>query len=290
MQMPYTRFRKMNGLGNDFAVFDGRVTRIEIDAAAARRIADRQTGIGCDQIIIMEPSARADVFMRILNADGSEVSACGNATRCVGAIISKELECSDVSVETAAGVLPAWMRDDGMVTVDMGEPRFGWAEIPLSREMDTKALNFAFAGDGLPNLDFASAVNVGNPHCIFWVDDAASYNLAAIGARVETDSLFPERVNVSLAQITSGGSMILRVWERGAGMTKACGTAACAAGIAAARNGLTGREVTVSLPGGDLLIHWRECDNHIHMIGPWMLEYEGETTLVTNEFASRRIA
>ncbi len=278
METPSKTFRKMNGLGNDFAVFDARAYPIAIGPETARRIADRTTGIGCDQVVVLDRSTRADVFMRILNADGSEVAACGNATRCIAGLMSEELGKAEVAVETAAGVLSAIMRDDGLVTVDMGEPRFGWQDIPLAQEMNTKALDFSVAVDGMPSLDFASAVNVGNPHCIFWVDDAAGYDLGSIGPMVETDPLFPERVNASLAQVTSSASIILRVWERGAGLTKACGTAACAAGVSAARNGLSARKVTVSLPGGDLLIHWRECDNRIHMTGPWTLDYVAEAS------------
>ncbi len=276
MKTPSMTFHKMNGLGNDFAVFDARGEPVAIGPEAARQIADRSNGIGCDQVVVLEPSTRADVFMRILNADGSEVSACGNATRCIAGLISEELGKTGIAIETAAGVLSAAILDGGLVMVDMGEPRFDWSEIPLARDMSTKALDFAVAVDGMPPLDFASAVNVGNPHCIFWVDDATGYDLGSVGPRVETDALFPERVNVSLAQVTSSSSILLRVWERGAGLTRACGTAACAAGVAAARNSLTGRKVSVSLPGGDLLIHWRECDNRIHMTGPWTLEYTAE--------------
>jgi diaminopimelate epimerase len=269
-------FRKMNGLGNDFAVLDARASPISIGAAEARQLADRKRGVGCDQVIILEPSARADIFMRILNADGSEVAACGNATRCVAGLLAEELGRSGIVVETGAGLLQSQVHGDRQVTVDMGMPRFGWQEIPLSRPFpDTSAIDFSVpASAGI--LANPSVVNVGNPHCIFWVADPARYDLADIGPRIEHDPLFPERVNVSLAQILTQNRIRLAVWERGTGLTRACGTAACAAGVAAARRGLTGRTVDIELPGGVLGIEWREADGHIRMTGPWSLDYEGE--------------
>lgn len=269
-------FRKMNGLGNDFAVLDARASGIQVDAVAARRIADRKHGVGCDQVILIEPSGRADAFMRILNADGSEVEACGNATRCLAAILADETGKSEVTIETAAGVLSCAVQSQGQVTVDMGPPRLGWEDIPLSRPFsDTAALDVCFeAGEGRA-LRHPGVVNVGNPHCIFVVEDIDSYDLAATGPRIERDSLFPQRVNVSLAQILDSGAVRLRVWERGVGLTRACGTAACAAAVATARKGLTGRNVAIELPGGNLMIEWRETDGHILMTGPWHLDYEG---------------
>jgi diaminopimelate epimerase len=266
----------MNGLGNDFAVLDARAGKIDLDAAAARRIADRKQGVGCDQVILLEPSARADAFMRILNADGSEVDACGNATRCIAGLLAEESAQTDVTIETAAGLLCCAVTPDGMVTVDMGRPRLEWTEIPLSRPFaDTSSLDVSFdAGNGRA-LCNPGAVNVGNPHCIFAVEDIDAYDLAEIGPRIEHDPLFPQRVNVSLAQIVGSGTVRLRVWERGAGLTRACGTAACAAAVALARKGLTGRKVAIELPGGNLMIEWRETDGHILMTGPWMLDYEG---------------
>jgi diaminopimelate epimerase len=269
-------FRKMNGLGNDFAVLDARASAISLDPQSASRLADRKHGVGCDQVIVLEPSARADVFMRILNADGSEVAACGNATRCVAGLLAGETGRQRIAIETAAGLLDARVHGDGRVTVDMGAPRFGWQEIPLSRPFpDGNAIDFSVATAAGP-LSQPSVVNVGNPHCIFWVADMAAYDLAEIGPRVEHDPLFPERVNVSLAQLLSQNRITLRVWERGVGLTMACGTAACATGVAAARRGLTGRKVEVGLPGGVLGIEWREADGHILMTGPWSLDYEGE--------------
>jgi diaminopimelate epimerase len=266
----------MNGLGNDFAVFDARGSAFQMDAAAARRIADRGSGVGCDQVIVIEPSGKADAFMRIVNADGSESAACGNATRCVTALLARENGRAEVAIETAAGLLSAFMRADGMVTVDMGPARLGWSEIPLARPFpDTAALDAAFPAGAAGILSKPGAVSVGNPHCVFAVDDLDAYDLAEIGPRIERDPLFPERVNVSLAQVLAPDAIRLRVWERGAGLTKACGTAACAAAVAMARKGLTGRQVKVELPGGALSIEWRASDGHILMTGPWTLDYEG---------------
>ena len=269
-------FRKMNGLGNDFAVFDARVSRLRLGPSEARRIADRKRGIGCDQVILIEPATGADAFMRILNADGSEVGACGNAARCVAGLLAAEKGRTDVAIETRAGRLSCVAQPDGTVTVDMGPARLGWTEIPLSRAFaDTATLDVSFDAGTAGTLGGPGAVNVGNPHCIFIVDDLAAYDLAEIGPRIEHDPLFPERVNVSLAQILAPDVVKLRVWERGAGLTKACGSAACAAAVATARKGLTGRSVQVELPGGNLLIEWRESDGHILMTGPWELDYEG---------------
>jgi diaminopimelate epimerase len=226
-------------------------------------------------VIVLETSQRGDAFMRILNADGSEVSACGNATRCVAALLSSEFRRPDVSIETAAGLLASQVHADGSVTVDMGMPRFGRRDIPLARNAgDPSAIDYRIS-TGASVLENPSVVNVGNPHCIFWVEDLAVHDLAVIGPAVENDPLFPERVNVSLAQVLSQGAIRLLVWERGAGLTQACGTAACATGVAAARRGLTGRDVTIELPGGILGIKWRETDGHILMTGPWSLDYEG---------------
>lgn len=266
----------MNGLGNDFTVIDGRSHALRAGADLAQRLADRETGPGCDQVIVLETSARGNVFMRILNADGSEVEACGNATRCVAGLLAEETGRKEVAIETGAGLLFATVNVDGSVTVDMGKPRLGWKEIPLSRAFaDTTAIDFTVEAGPTGQLRAPGVVNVGNPHCIFWVDDLSAYDLAGIGPRVENDPLFPERVNVSLAQILSRESLRLAVWERGVGLTKACGTAACAAAVAAARKGLTGRNVVVTLPGGNLRIDWRSTDDHILMTGPWELDYEG---------------
>lgn len=269
-------FRKMNGLGNDFAVLDARLSGLRVDTVYARRIADRSGGVGCDQVIVIEPSQRADAFMRILNADGAEVDACGNATRCVAALLAAEQGRNDVSIETGAGILHGLVRADGTVTIDMGPPRLGWNEIPLARAFDdTVALDVNFDGGEAGPLSAPGAVNVGNPHCIFVVSDLEHYDLAAIGPRIEHDPLFPERVNVSLVQVLGDDAIRLVVWERGVGLTRACGTAACAAAVATARKGLTGRKLSAGLPGGNLEIEWRATDGHILMTGPWQLDYEG---------------
>ena len=267
-------FRKMNGLGNDFVVLDARAHPLALKAAQIAAIADRNRGIGCDQVIALEPSDFADVFMRIWNADGGEVGACGNAARCVAALLVAERGSPHVSIETESGMLAATVAKDGSVTIDMGTPRFAWNEIPLSQPFaDTRAVELPqFAGLG---LGAASMVNVGNPHCIFFVQNIDAHDLARFGPKLEHDPLFPERANISVAQVTGPSSLRLRTWERGAGLTRACGTAACAAAVAAARSGLTGRHVTVTLPGGDLVIDWREDDDHILMTGPFALDYQG---------------
>lgn len=270
----------MNGLGNDFAIFDGRAAALSITPALAAAIADRDSGIGFDQLIILEASSSADVFMRIMNADGSEVDACGNATRCVARLIAGEVNRADVSIETNAGRLAARIISDDQVMVDMGAPKFGWQDIPLSEEFrDTRMIELQVGPIDKPLLHSPSVLNVGNPHCIFWVDDCDAHDLARFGPMLEHHPLFPERANISLAHVTGEDALTLRVWERGAGLTRACGTAACAAAVAAARKRLTGRAVTVSLPGGDLQINWREADDHIEMTGPIELEYKGAIDL-----------
>ena len=270
----------MNGLGNDFAIFDSREQPLSLSAEQAAFVANREDGVGCDQVIVLEPSSKADVFMRILNADGSEVDACGNATRCVGRIVAGELNRAGVTIETNAGVLLAQIIGQDQVTVDMGVPKFDWQDIPLMEEFrDTRMIELQIGPIDDPVLHSPSVVNVGNPHCIFWVKDIEAHDLAKFGPMLENHPMFPERANISLAQVTSKNSLILQVWERGAGLTEACGTAACAAAVTAARKKLTGRNVAVSLPGGDLQIHWREADDHILMTGPIELEFKGQIDL-----------
>ena len=267
-------FRKMNGLGNDFVVLDARKHPLALEPAQIAAIADRSHGIGCDQVIALEPSDFADVFMRIWNADGGEVGTCGNAARCVAALLVAERGSPHVSIETESGMLAATVAKDGRVTIDMGTPRFNWNEIPLSQPFDdTRAIELTAVGD--PRLSAPSVVNVGNPHCIFFVDDVEAHDLARFGPLLEHHQLFPERANISLAQVRSREHIVVRTWERGAGLTRACGSAACAAAVAAARLRRTGRKVTVTLPGGDLMIEWRERDDHVLMTGPVAYEYEG---------------
>lgn len=256
----------MHGLGNDFVVIDARTQDVEITPVRARAIADRHTGIGCDQLILLETSADADLRMRIFNADGGEVEQCGNALRCVAQLTAAE------RIETAGGLVEAASSRAG-ISIDMGAPRFGWEDIPLAYALDTAALPL-----GWDALEQGAAVNVGNPHIIFFVDDLDGIDLAHLGPQIEHDPLFPERVNVNVAQITGPSSLKLRVWERGAGLTRACGTGACATAVAAIRRQLVQSPVTVSLPGGDLAIEWAS-GTHIRMTGAATHVFSGEAEL-----------
>jgi diaminopimelate epimerase len=270
------KFRKMNGLGNDFVVVDGRAHALALGADAVRAIADRKEGIGCDQLILLEPSTKADVFMRIWNADGGEVAACGNAARCVASLVAQEQERPQVSIETEDQVLGAVVADDNSVTIDMGEPRLAWDEIPLAEPFhDTRRIELQAGPIDAPVLHSPAVVNVGNPHALFFVDDVEAIDLAHIGPMLEHHPLFPERANISVVQVLSPEHLKIRTWERGAGLTRACGTAACASAVAAIRRELAGSKVRVSLPGGDLVIEWRESDGHVLMTGPYALDFEG---------------
>jgi diaminopimelate epimerase len=269
-------FRKMNGLGNDFVVVDARQSALALSPDDVRAIADRKEGIGCDQLIALESSREADVFMRIFNADGGEVGACGNAARCVAALIAAERGRRQVTIETESTVLGALVNDDGSVTIDMGAPRLAWNEIPLAEPFhDTRRIELQVGPIDAPVLHSPAVVNVGNPHCLFFVDDVEAHDLTRFGPMLEHHPLFPERANISLVQVLAPDALKVRTWERGAGLTRACGTAACAAAVAAARRALAGRKVKVTLPGGDLLIEWRESDGHILMTGPYALDFEG---------------
>ena len=270
-------FVKMNGLGNDFIVVDGRTSPVRIDAEEASHLANRQTGIGCDQVIVLEASRHADVKMRILNADGSEVGACGNATRCVAWLLAEETGANRFAIDTQSGELDAKVADIDNITVDMGTPRFGWQDIPLAEAFhDTRHIELQAGPIDNPILHSPSVVNVGNPHAVFWVDDIDAIDLGRIGPLLENHPIFPERANISIAQIISPTHMKIRTWERGAGLTRACGTAACAAAVTAMRKKLVdrGAPVTVSLPGGDLVISWTP-DDRIMMTGPAELEFRG---------------
>jgi diaminopimelate epimerase len=270
-------FRKMHGLGNDFVVLDCRQESILIDPAAAQALADRQTGIGCDQLILIEKprDPAAQIFMRILNADGSEVAACGNGTRCIARLIAEETGAREVRIETLAGVLDAKLLPDGQVAVDMGPARTFWRDIPLSRAMDTLYVDLATGG-----LPSPACTSIGNPHATFFVDDADAVDLARIGPLLEHDALFPERANIGIATVRDPAHIRLRVWERGVGITKACGSGACAAVVAACRRGLTARHATVALDGGGLDIIWRR-DGHVVMTGPATLAFEGSVDLAS---------
>lgn len=271
-------FLKMNGLGNDFVVLDLRREPLALTDALARAIADREKGIGCDQLItIEEPRHGGDAFMGIRNQDGGTVEACGNAARCIGKLLLDETGKDAVVIETLGGDTVATRADGGNITVDMGAPRLRWDEIPLSEEFqDTRGIELEIGPLGNPIMHSPGVVNVGNPHAVFFVDDADAIDLERSGPMLEHHPLFPERANISVAQVLSPTHLKLRTWERGAGLTRACGTAACAATVAAIRRRKTEREITVSLPGGDLTVEWREADNHIYMTGPVMLDYEGE--------------
>ena len=269
-------YLKMNGLGNDFVIVDGRETGQRFSTSAVQKIGDRVSGVGFDQMIVMErPAAGVDVFMRIYNADGSEIGACGNATRCVAALLAEELGRPGIVIETRAGLLLATVADE-LVTVDMGTPKFDWDQIPLSEEFaDTTGIELQLGPIDAPILHTPSVVNVGNPHAIFWVSDVEAYDLGRFGPLLENHPIFPERANISLAQVISPDRIKVRVWERGAGLTLACGTGACAVAVAAARKGLANRKVTIELPGGALQLDWRSSDNHILMTGPWTLDGKG---------------
>ena len=257
-------FTKMHGLGNDFVVIDARDRPIPaMTPRVARALADRRTGIGCDQLILLEPSKSADFRMRIFNADGGEVEACGNASRAVAL-----LHGAAAQVETAGGAI-ALEPLDGGARVDMGTPRFDWEAIPLAYAMDTAAMPVGWDG-----LDAPAAVNVGNPHVVFFVDDADAVPLETLGPVIEHDPLFPARVNVNVASLAGPDHLLLRVWERGAGLTLACGTGACATAVAAIRRRLVQSPVRVSLPGGDLVIAW-EPGGTILMSGPAQTSFRG---------------
>lgn len=269
-----TEFRKMHGLGNDFVVLDARAATLPITPAAAAAIADRHTGIGCDQFIVMEPpGAGADVFMRIRNPDGSEAGACGNATRCIASLVADELARDRVVVRTIAGDLPVERLPGGMWRADMGAARLGWRDVPLAREMDTLRLPIALGPVGEP-----AACSMGNPHATFFVDDLDAIPVAEIGPQLEHHALFPERANIGFAQVLAPDRIRLVMWERGAGMTLACGSGACATVVNAARRGLTGRRATIELPGGTLEMEWR-ADGHVLMTGPVATAFRGEIDL-----------
>jgi diaminopimelate epimerase len=277
-----SRFLKMNGLGNEITVLDLRGTALRVSASEARAVAaDPRSRF--DQLMVLHDPVTpgADAYLRIYNTDGSESGACGNGTRCVAwAMMADPVMSRPVGnglvLETKAGPLAVERVSEMVFTVDMGAPRFAWNEIPLRDPFpDTRRIELETRLPEAPELEGPSAVGMGNPHTVFWVEDAGRYDLRAIGPRLEHDPVFPELANISLAQVLDPERILLRVWERGAGLTRACGSAACATLVAAARKGLTGRRATISLPGGDLLIEWRESDDHVLMTGPVELEHIG---------------
>ena len=266
-------FVKMHGAGNDFVVLDARVSRPTLTSEQVRQIADRRRGVGCDQLIIIEPDETgADAFMRILNADGSESGACGNATRCVAALLAEENGTRYVKIRTISGLLAAEIIGPGLVEVDMGTPHLEWGEIPLSGPADTLHLPLALG----PVADPA-ACSMGNPHATFFVSDLQHLPLENIGPKLEKSRIFPERANIGFAVIESPTRIRLRVWERGAGLTLACGSGACAALVNAHRRGLTERQALVVMDGGELLITWAES-GHVFMRGPAETAFNGELT------------
>lgn len=268
-------FRKMHGLGNDFVVLDARAQDLSITPARAAAIADRRFGVGCDQLILMEPPGDgADVFMRIRNPDGSEAGACGNATRCIASLVAAETGRDRIVVRTIAGDLPVEVLPGGLYRADMGPARLGWQDVPLARAMDT--LHLPLARDGLAD---PAACSMGNPHATFFVPDLDAVPVAELGPGLEHDPLFPERANIGFVQVLNPEHIRLAMWERGAGITLACGSGACAAVVNAARRGLTGRRVRVTLAGGDLEIAWREADGHVLMTGPVATAFTGELDL-----------
>lgn len=268
------KFYKMNGAGNAFVIFDARKHKLDLTPERIREIANPATGAGADQIMSMEPSLRGDVFMRIWNADGGEVSACGNATRCVGWLLMEENKGEKVIIETAAGRLSATRAGPTRISVDMGSPLLKWEEIPLAERMDTRGVDLKVGPIDKPYLQLPGCVNMGNPHVVFFVPDVSAIDVAGLGAMLEHHPLFPQSVNVGFAEVKAKDHVRLRVWERGAGLTKACGTGACAAVVAGARKGLIDRKATVTMDGGDLDIHWREDTDHVILTGPVELEYE----------------
>jgi diaminopimelate epimerase len=273
-------FTKMHGLGNDFIVIDARDRPLVLKNEAVRAIAARRTGVGCDQFIVMEPptsGAAADVFMRIHNADGGEVDACGNATRCVAALLMQESARDSVRIQTGADILVAEDAPGDTVSVDMGLPGLEWRDVPLASETDTLHLNLTSGP-----LSDPAAASMGNPHCVFFVDDLDAIPIEELGPALEHHAMFPERANIGIAQIIDDGTMLLRVWERGVGLTLACGTGACAAAVSAHRRGLTGRRISVQVDGGTLAIDWRS-DDHVIMTGPAAISFTG--TLAAELFA-----
>jgi diaminopimelate epimerase len=271
-------FVKMNGLGNEIVVVDMRREPAAISADEARAAAQPK-GAPYDQLMVLYPprTAGTESYVRIYNNDGSESGACGNGMRCVASLVSAQTGRTSAAFETSSGVLRTWKdAATGLFTVDMGAPRFAWNEIPLAEEFrDTRAIELQIGPIDTPILHSPSAVNMGNPHAIFWVDDVDAYDLAKIGPLLEYHPIFPERANITLCAVKSREHIVIRTWERGAGLTKACGSAACAAAVAAARLKRTGRKVRVTLPGGELSIEWRESDGHVLMTGPVELEFEG---------------
>ena len=273
-----TRFLKMHGTGNDFVVLDAREQKLSLAAELVKRLSDRHLGVGCDQLVVLHPSQKADVKMQIFNADGSEISTCGNATRCVADIIMGERNVAQATIETKAGLLVGVRADNGGVTVNMGEPNWDWRMIPLRESRNTLHLGLQ---QGL--LMDPVAVNIGNPHAVFFVRDLNHIKMAEWGAKLEHDPLFPERANISAVQVLAPNHLKMLVWERGTGLTLACGSAACAAVVAGVRRELAERKARVELPGGTLEVEWQpgvgDGNGQVLMTGAVAYVFEGEIEL-----------
>jgi len=274
MNRPFVR---MNGAGNDFVVVNALETPFAPTADQVRAIADREHGQGCDQLIAIEPSDAADAFMRVWNADGGQVETCGNALRCVGWLLMQSTGKDSVVIDTLGGPTTATRAGDHRVRVDMGAPATDWSEVPLAEEMDTRGIELQVGPIDAPLLHTPGAVSMGNPHVVFFTDRQDDAFVRGSGSLVEHHPLFPEGVNVGFAHVLAPDRIRLRVWERGAGLTRACGTGACAALVAAARRGLTGRHAVIEADGGELEIDWDESSGHVFMTGP--IEIEGTGTL-----------
>lgn len=269
-------FVKMNGAGNDFVVVNALETPFAPTADQARAIADRKTGEGCDQLIALEPSTNADAFMRVWNADGGVVETCGNALRCIGWMLLQSTGKAEVTIDTLGGPTTARRAADGRITVDMGAPRLDWEQIPLDEAMDTRGIELQVGPIDAPVLHTPGAVSMGNPHVVFFMDHTPDDGFVrGTGSLIEHHPRFPEGVNVGFAHVLAPDHIRLRVWERGAGLTRACGTGACAALVAAARRGLTGRAATIEVDGGTLRIEWDEATDHVFMTGPVEVERTG---------------
>ena len=275
--MATTPFLKMHGLGNDFVVLDARTAALDLTPERRRVIADRRLGVGCDQLIVLEPPTEreADVFMRIYNPDGGEAQACGNATRCVASVVMDERQTDQVTVQTVAGLLESQRIGVGsnglpVISVDMGLARLDWRDIPVREACDTKHMPV-----GIGPLQDPVGTNMGNPHATFFVDDIAAIPFAELGPQLEVHPFFPERANIGLAQMVGENKLRLRVWERGTGFTLACGSGACAAGVAAARRGLSGRKVEIAVEHGTLTVEWMR-DGNVMMTGGISHAYKGE--------------
>jgi diaminopimelate epimerase len=269
-------FAKMNGIGNEIVVVDLRDKPGAVTPEEARAVASPE-GVHYDQLMVLQPPRLpgTEAFIRIYNNDGSEAAACGNGMRCVARRLFEASGQTQATFETKAGLLNCWRSGD-FYTVDMGPPKFGWQDIPLAEEFrDTRYIELQIGPIDAPVLHSPSAVSMGNPHAIFWVDDVNAYDLTRFGPLLENHPIFPERANITLAHIVDRDHITIRTWERGAGLTKACGSAACAAAVAAARLKRTNRTVQITLPGGELAIEWRERDDHVLMTGTATFEYEG---------------